>query len=454
MARKKASSAAAASAATPVSVPVDALAQELPVLESDSFDCNAYIHSKCHPISEKGVRKLYSEVLQLKRQFADIVRKNVYANYTSFIWATQTIADLEGSLHGVQNLLSSQAAGIQGLRDIFPLSTLLTNDHETIVEESSFSEDEPDLSDAERSARGLQNRLEVFLAEKKVDEALAALKMGEQMVREQDRKNLRGSLSPTTVASLQVMLSYMRDRLVKELVEATQKPSVCGTELRAAVSALDRLGDGAHAHSLLLSSHLKRLRHHIKNLRPSGTSYGGAYTAALSQLVFSAIAQATKDSGAVFGPENTYASELFLWACQVIKMFVVLVKRHVLSSSAAAGGLRAAAECVQIALGHCLLLENQGLVLCPFLSSQVRPSVKQALQANVKRIAENTTALAAADDWVLTSFPRNSRTRRQSLSSITDSTSTPRFQLSSSAHNFYSMIQKSLLVQAAFYSIL
>ena len=76
----------------------------------------------------------------------------------------------------------------------------------------------------------------------------------------------------------------------------------------------------------------------------------------------------------------SYASKLALWARSETEHYASLVKRHGLSSSAAARGLRAAAECVQIALGHyCSLLEDQGLALCPVLSKLVRPSVEQAL---------------------------------------------------------------------------
>jgi hypothetical protein len=114
------------------------------------------------------------------------------------------------------------------------------------------------------------------------------------------------------------------------------------------------------------------------------------------------------------------------------------VKRHALASSAAAGGLRAAAECVQIALGHCSLLEARGLALCPVLLKLFRPSVEQALDANLKRIQESTAAMAAADDWVLT-YPPN--TNRQ-----TGSTTAFQHKLTSSAHRFNLMVQVRILV--------
>jgi hypothetical protein len=165
--------------------------------------------------------------------------------------------------------------------------------------------------------------------------------------------------------------------------------------------------------------------------------------------------QATRDSEAVFGEEPAYASELLLWAHSETEMFASLVKRHVLSASAAAGGLRAAAECVQIALGHCLLLEDQGLALCPVLSKLVRPSVEQALEANLTRIEESVAALAAADDWVLTHPPamlRGSYGLRSSYGAGSGGLASV-LKLSSSAHRFNFMVQVCKLLWYFWYSL-
>jgi hypothetical protein len=43
--------------------------------------------------------------------------------------------------------------------------------------------------------------------------------------------------------------------------------------------------------------------------------------------------------------------------------FAFLVKRHTLASSIVSRGFQATVECVQIDLGHCSLLEAQGLIL-------------------------------------------------------------------------------------------
>lgn len=270
--------------------------------------------------------------------------------------------------------------------------------------------------------------------------ALAALDEGERIASEAKEKK---TLTPAAILSLQSSTAERRQRLADQLAEAACQPSTRGVELRAAVSALKKLGDGQRAHTLLLKAHFQRYQYNMQSLRPSSTSYGGAYTAALSQLVFSAIAQAASDSLAIFGKELAYSSELVMWATKQTEAFALLVKRHALASSAAAGGLRAAAECVQIALGHCSLLEGRGLALCPVLLKLFRPSVEQALEANLKRIEESTAALAAADDWVLTYAPATTRQSGRTSSSVLSNTAF-QHKLTSSAHRFNFMVQVNI----------
>ncbi|KAI7995442.1 Exocyst complex component EXO84B [Camellia lanceoleosa] len=246
--------------------------------------------------------------------------------------------------------------------------------------------------------------------ERRVYEALETLDEGERIVSEAKEKKI---LSPAVLLSLQTAITERRQKLADQLAEAACQPSTCGSELRAAISALKKLGDGPHAHSLLLNAHYQRYQYNMQSLRPSSTSYGGAYTAALSQLVFSAIAQAASDSLAIFGKETAYTSELVM----------------------------AAAECVQIALGHCSLLEARGLALCPVLLRLFRPSVEQALEANLERIEESTSALAAADDWELTYPPTAMRQSGRSSSVWLGATTAYQHKLSSSAHRFNLMVQ-------------
>ena len=353
------------------------------------------------------------------------------------------MADLEGELSSIRNLLSTQAALIHGLAEGVHIDSLsISNSDGFSVNATSDSEDK-EISDLDKWLVEFPDLLDVLLAERRVEEALAALDEGECVVSE--AKEMK-SINPSVLLSLQNSIGERRQKLADQLAEAACQPSTRGAELRASVSALKKLGDGPHAHSLLLNAHQQRYQYNMQSLRPSSTSYGGAYTAALAQLVFSAVAQAASDSLAIFGEEPAYTSELVMWATKQTEAFSFLVKRHALASSAAAGGLRAAAECVQIALGHCSLLEARGLALCPVLLKLFRPSVEQALDANLKRIQESTAALAAADDWVLTYSPTsNRRTSRPSSISISNTTAF-QHKLTSSAHRFNLMVQVRISV--------
>ncbi|GBG84296.1 hypothetical protein CBR_g38266 [Chara braunii] len=422
--------------------------EDLRVFESDSFDGEKYVQSTCQSMSEKNIRQLCAGLLELRRISAEEMRKSVYTNYAAFIRTSKEISDLEGELLQMRNLLSAQASLIHGLVEVgSPTGVLSVREgsgpSSSSLDEVDLLEDELEPSVADERAAELPDILDVLLAERKVEDALSLLEEGEKLVSESQNGGHQGGdedmLSHEAAAALHLALSERRTRLAEQLAESAQQPSVRGAELRAAISALGRLGDGARAHSLLLNSHRERLRNNVRSLRPSGTSYGGAYTAALSQMVFSAIAAAASDSVAVFGDQPAHASELVLWAHAETERCANLLRRHVLSASAAAGGLRAAAECVQIALGYCSLLEESGLALTPVLSKLVRPSVEEAVAANLDRIKESVAALAAVDDWSLT-LPQPS----QRGVGRTPYSMSANLKLTSSAHKLYSMVQEFL----------
>ncbi|KAF7135683.1 hypothetical protein RHSIM_Rhsim08G0247800 [Rhododendron simsii] len=427
---------------TPAKVnPMDSgakLEDNLNVFKSDKFDADGYVQSKCNSLNEKEIRQLCSNLLDLKKASAEEMRRSVYANYTAFIRTSKEISDLEGELSSIRNLLSTQATLIHGLAEGVQIDSLSLTvpDGSTGNGLSTYEDKEP--SDLEKRLTEFPDLLDVLLAERRVEEALETFDEGERVVSEAKEKK---TLIPAVLLSLQTAITERRQKLADQLAEATCQPSTRGNELRAAISALKKLGDGPRAHSLLLNAHYQRYQYNMQSLRPSSTSYGGAYTAALSQLVFSAISQAANDSLAIFGKERAYTSELVMWATKQTEAFALLVKRHALASSAAAGGLRAAAECVQIALGHCSLLEARGLALCPVLLKLFRPSVEQALDANLKRIEESTAALAAADDWELTYSPAVTRQSGRSSTTSLASTITYQHKLSSSAHRFNLMVQ-------------
>lgn len=409
------------------------LADKLKIFKTDKFDPDSYVQSKCRTMNEKEIRHLCSYLQDLKKASAEEMRRSVYANYAAFIRTSKEISDLEGELLSVRNLLNTQSALIHGLSEGVQIDSLTTG-LEGATEENKSSLEDQEPSEIQKWHTDFPDLLDVLLAERRVDEALDALDEAEQIAADAKQKQ---TLATADILALQKVISENRQKLSDQLAEAACQSSTCGIELRAAASALKRLGDGPRAHSLLLSAHSQRLESNIQTTHPSSTAYGGAYTASLAQQVFSVIAHALNDSAEVFGDEPAYASELVTWAAKQVLSFALLVKRHALASCAAAGGLRAAAECVQIALGHSSLLEARGLSLSAVLMKQFRPSVEQAIDSNLRRIEESAAALAAADDWVL-SYP-STGIRTFARSSAGNFSLQPK--LSSSAHRFNSMVQ-------------
>ncbi|KAK9119530.1 hypothetical protein Scep_017623 [Stephania cephalantha] len=406
------------------------LSDKLKVFKTSQFDPDAYVTSKCQTMSEKEIRHLCSHLRDLQKASAEEMRKSVLANYSAFIRTSKEISDLEGELISIRNLLSARAALVHVLAEGGRVDSLSTA-REGLSEEdiSSFERKEP--SKIEKWSEEFPDNLDILLAERRVDEALAAIEEGEVVAKEAEEKQ---TLSPDALLLLQNSISEQRQKLAEQLAETACQPSTHRVELRSAISALKHLGDGPRAHTLLLNAHFKRLQHNVQALRPLRNSSGGVYTASLSQLVFSAIDEAADDSFYVFDKEPAYASELVTWAVRRTEDFAHLVKRHVLSSLVASGGFRAAADCVKKALGHCSLLEARGLALCPVLLKLFRPCVEQALRAYLKRIEENTATLAAADKWELSYPPVGMHPSGKVIAAQP--------KLSNSAHKFNSMVQE------------
>ncbi|KAL0336256.1 UNVERIFIED_CONTAM: Exocyst complex component EXO84A [Sesamum radiatum] len=406
------------------------LSDRLKVFKSTNYDPESYVTTHCSNLSEKEIRHLCMHLVSLKKASAEEMRKSVYANYASFIRTSREISDLEGELVSLKNLLSSRANIIHSIADGVRVESL--NDRTDYGEDAvNFEDREPTKIDKWLS-QYLED-LEVLLAERRVEEALAALDEGDN-VAEEARES--GSMTPSALLSLGNSIMENRQKLADQLAESTCQPSINGFELRSSVQAMKQLGDGPRAHTVLLKCHEQKLHRNMQSLNPS--SHGTAYITALSHLVFSTIAQAANDSLAIFSDEPAFTSELVTWAVNQTHAFAQLVKKNVVAAPAASGCLRIVAESVHICLEHCLLLEDRGLALCPTLLKIFKPYLEQALTANLKRIELCTAAIAASDNWSLTYPPVAGR----SWGGSAGTTGGSQQKLSSSAHRFNTMIQE------------
>ncbi|KAL7091533.1 hypothetical protein ACP275_12G112000 [Erythranthe tilingii] len=410
------------------------LSDKLKVFKTSNFDPQNYVTNHCGAMSEKEIRHLCIYLVGLKKASAEEMRKSVYANYASFIRTSKEISDLEGELVSLKNLLSSRANIIHDIADGVQVESLHDGTDQSRDDSSTVDFEDREPTNFDQWLSKFTENLEVLLAERRVEEALSALDEAEN-VAAQDQ------LTPTALLSLQNSIMENRQKLADQLAEATCQPSTNGFELRSSVQAMKQLGDGPRAHTLLLKSHQQKLQRNAQSIYPSSAAYGTAYTTALSHLVFSTIAQAANDSLSIFDDEPAFTSELVTWAVNQTQAFAQLLKKNVVAAPAASGCLRIVTECVHVCLGHCLLLEDRGLALCPTLLRIFRPFLEQALNANLKRIDLSTAAIAASDDWSLSYPPVAGRGWGAAAASVTSVVASQQ-KLSSSAHRFNTMIQE------------
>lgn len=207
---------------------------------------------------------------------------------------------MEQGIIKLRSLLRTRTGVVRNLAEwIDPIRTLPNSSAKTnvysreIINPSSSSS----RSNPEYIAFSLPNIFDSLLAERKIELALATLEEGENLVRECNACTSKdGNLSlltPVTSVFLQAALKKRKNALLDYLAYMSKQPSVRGIELRAIVAYMDQLGEGAHAHTMLLYAHYARFKRNSRGLHPIGTSYRGALTAALSQMAFSTILQAS-----------------------------------------------------------------------------------------------------------------------------------------------------------------
>jgi hypothetical protein len=189
----------------------------------------------------------------------------------------------------MNNLLQAQAALVRTLAESGASIPLSSSDEPL---SRDYYKDDVEPTELVKRTELLPMTLDVLVAERKVDDALALLGEGEDLVAGFYKENggVEG-ISQDSIRQLENSLAERRACLAAYLVESVQHPTVRGLELRSAISALDRLGESSRAHTLLLHSHEERLKLNMSSLRQSETSFGATYTTAISQMVFSAVAQ-------------------------------------------------------------------------------------------------------------------------------------------------------------------
>ncbi|KAL5197512.1 hypothetical protein ABZP36_001024 [Zizania latifolia] len=384
--------------------------------------------------TEKGIRKICSELLELKDAIENLCG-NMQSKYHAFLRISDEVVEAEQELIELQKHVSAQGILVQDLmsgvcRELEMWQKYCKDEH---VEEKDLETELNEILsyDAQDSKVSFLDKIDILLAEHKTEEALLALETEEKkyIATDDSGKELDSAISAHKTAILK-RKSILEDQLVRY----SEQPSLSITELRKSLSGLIKIGKGSLAHQVLLKAYGSRLQKNVEAFLPTCSIYTETYSATLSKLVFSAISKVSKESSTLFGDSPMNLNRIIQWAEYEIETFARLVKENSpLPESASA--LRSACICIQTSLTHCSYLESHGLKFSNLLMVLLHPYVEEVLDLNFRRLRRKIVDSAKNVDILLPTSQEGSR-----LSSA----SAPSIMLTSSGKKFMSIVNDVL----------
>ncbi|XP_042471321.1 exocyst complex component EXO84C-like isoform X2 [Zingiber officinale] len=346
--------------------------------------------------TEKGIRKVCSELLELKDAVENL-SGNTQSKYLAFLRLSEEVIEMEQELIDLQKHVSAQGIIVQDLMSGVCRELEVWNKYSS--GEPNSEEDIADINqllhnDLEDPKITFLEMVDVLLAEHKLEEALSAI-----LTEEKSSPELCDLKGNTSVEGSSYRLAFLKKKemLVDKIVGITEQPYISITELRKAASGLVKLGKGSLALKLMLNAYDSRLRKKIEAFLPSCSTYLETYAAILSELVFSTISVATKESTLIVGDMANYMNRIVQWAEDEIESFVRLVKENS-DSPETAMALRSTCICIQACLSHCSLLEPQGLKFSKLIMVLLFPYLEEVLDMNFRRARRRILDLTKDDN--------------------------------------------------------
>ncbi|KAJ0235883.1 Exocyst complex component EXO84C [Hirschfeldia incana] len=365
---------------------------DLPSIES--ITPQSKIDSVHQSLTEKGIRKLCCELLDLKDAVENMCG-DMRTKYLAFLRISEEAVEMEHELVELRKHISSQGILVQDLMSGLGREMDEWKRSSGDADESEEVDDNDPLFPSEITDPKSEflEKIDILLAEHKVDEALEAID-----AEERNSSELKGASADTS--SYKSAFIERKAVLEDQLLRIAKQPSVNVTELKHSLNGLIRLGKGPSAHQLLLKHYAATLHRRIEAFLPSCSTCPNTFPATLSKLVFSNISLAAKESASMFGDD--YSNKVVQWAEREVEYLVRLVKENA-APSETVYALRAASVCLQDCLNYCKALEPQGLILSKLFLVLFRPYVEEVLELNFRRARKVIFDLNEADEGLETS---------------------------------------------------
>ncbi|KAM7501493.1 hypothetical protein LguiB_000397 [Lonicera macranthoides] len=364
--------------------------------DNSSLSSDGDVESELETMTGKGIKRLCSELLELKKASDEDFQKNIFTNYSAFLRVFDELEGMEDELLQLKHHISTQKGLIKNLLDDIYIKIL----PEMIVEskESDVCEEPPSPSIFETHTNDISEILETLILEHRLDEAIVILEMEDETFQSME---LQENIPADVWISYNSAMSEKRSMLSDQLTMVAENPRVSAAELQMALVGLCRLGDSNLATQLLLNYYHLRIASGIRDLQFSETFSYGVQIREVAKFVFSMISQGARSLVALHGEMSPYVSELIQWAYEETKVFATCFNKYIKSISEISGGLSTAVEAVNIAMSYCSLLEKQRIVLQPCLIKHIRLCMEDVLCTHFNHFKKVVTIFTSTDAWVL-----------------------------------------------------
>ncbi|XP_022641163.1 exocyst complex component EXO84B-like isoform X2 [Vigna radiata var. radiata] len=347
-------------------------------------------------ITARGIKQLCDELLELKEAANEDLQRNIYAKYSTFLRVLEEAREMENELVQMENHFVSHRRRVKDLIDrIYPmiLSVDITfEDHVNVVPSPP--------RELEALVNECLENLDICMSENKIDEALHFLESAD----EHYQSLLLQDCSHSEMMLYESAISEKKSMLIQQFAQIAENKRTSGPELQRALAKLCRLGDSQLAIDLLLKHYHLRIVTGTDNLHWAKLSSSELYTRELARFVFSIISQAARSFVMLCGETSSCTSELMLWAYEETKSFIICFDKYIKGTSAMSGGLSSVVKAVKFAVIYCSLLENQKLVLQPYLVKHLCPCVEEILNTHIKHFKKVIAIFSVSDPWILEKY--------------------------------------------------
>ncbi|XP_017414031.2 exocyst complex component EXO84B-like [Vigna angularis] len=347
-------------------------------------------------ITARGIKHLCDELLELKEAANEDLQRNIYAKYSTFLRVLEEAREMENELVQMENHFVSHRRRVKDLIDrIYPkiLSIDITfEDHVNVVPSPP--------RELEALVNECLENLDIRMSENKIDEALHFLESAD----EHYQSLLLQDCSHSEMMLYESAISEKKSMLIQQFAQIAENKRTAGPELQRALEKLCRLGDSQLAIDLLLKHYHLRIVTGTDNLQWAKLSSSELYIRELARFVFSIISQAARSFVMLCGETSSCTSELMLWAYEETKSFIICFDRYIKGTSAMSGGLSSVIKAVKFAVIYCSLLENQKLVLQPYLVKHLCPCVEEILNTHIKHFKKVIAIFSVSDPWILEKY--------------------------------------------------